>query len=902
MPLDSSGLLVLSNAEARELAGKSWTFRGARYCFRAYDPAHPGQPPWRAGAEGKAYPLLGPSGAVAAYLKFFARVSQKRLKRTAWLIGQQLHTRLPVLAAAPLFWIDTRHASRPDGLAFDLAGSLAEAVPGETWQEFKQRLAEGRETFPEECRWRCVRDLIRGLCALEQAGIIHGDLSPNNIIVDAGARPDRPALYLIDFDAFVAAEMRDDGSVAVGEGGAYGTDGYCPADLGERAAAGDLSIAPYSDRHGRDMLLLELLLMRTGFSPDDPPRRWEPQALERHYQAARARSAAGRAAMLRRLDPAAVFTTPEDRRPESRALARDLGVPVPPSMKSRPAVCIWTPTAAPPPTPVIHPPAQPPSSPASSRRAVRTRQSAGRAFSAILIGGIVLAVATPLLHHFGESIGFPIGEAAAWGIVQGNERMAARPLAASVGGSWLDRSIAGAFRCATYGALAGFAALTLLLAVRGAVDSDRRKRGFWLVHAVGGAVGGAATGPLAGALIGGLLGALLAGIFGNITAAAGWSVDDWNHPMLVLAPLAVIFALILVRAFSDPSEPDSFNFRMKWLLYPICGGAALAALMFFLRGPEPAAVFAGHTGVVTGVAVSADGKFVASSGADGTVRLWRVGDGEPMGVLRGHQGAVNGVAISPNGKLLASAGADGTVRLWTMDGQHVRTLREVDADKNKVFRAAFSPDGKRLAAAGDKGAVRLWDVESGRLERTFEIDYSNDCLDVGFSPDGKTVAAVFDHIADIRLWPADGGDSTVVPTKGACLSMAFDPGRPLVAAGTPQGVGRDAILGFLNRDAGWVRLYGSPEGKPRGVGWGHSGPVVGLAFRADGKVLASAGGADRTVRLWYVGDAVTPIAVLKGPADETTSVAVSADGSLVAAGCADGAVCIWRDGGAWLWK
>ena len=56
--------------------------------------------------EGKAYPLLGQDGSVQAYLKFFTRPTQKRLNRTAWLIGQQIHTWLPGLAAAPLFWIE----------------------------------------------------------------------------------------------------------------------------------------------------------------------------------------------------------------------------------------------------------------------------------------------------------------------------------------------------------------------------------------------------------------------------------------------------------------------------------------------------------------------------------------------------------------------------------------------------------------------------------------------------------------------------------------------------------------------------------------------------------------------------------------------------------------------------
>jgi WD40 repeat protein len=84
----------------------------------------------------------------------------------------------------------------------------------------------------------------------------------------------------------------------------------------------------------------------------------------------------------------------------------------------------------------------------------------------------------------------------------------------------------------------------------------------------------------------------------------------------------------------------------------------------------------GHTGTVYRVSLSADGRLLASSGMDGTARLWDAPVGQLLATLEGHTGPVHGVALSADGRLLASGGLDGTVRLWeTNSGAHLHTLR-----------------------------------------------------------------------------------------------------------------------------------------------------------------------------------------------------------------------------------
>ena len=243
--LDSgTNILTLSNTQAKELAGRFVIIGGKTYVFNKYDPGHPGQPPWRSGAEGKAYPLLGKDGSIAAYLKFFTYPTQMRLDRTAWLIGQQMHTWLPNLAAAPVLWTDTRRGLHGAKIDFQFAAYLAKAVPGETWLECKSGIAKGGTRISEDRRWRCVTDLLLALAVLERAELVHGDLSPNNVVIDLNAQHDDPSLYLIDFDAFVAPAAGANRAVTVAKGGTYGTEGYCPPDLAAAASEGDGASRP----------------------------------------------------------------------------------------------------------------------------------------------------------------------------------------------------------------------------------------------------------------------------------------------------------------------------------------------------------------------------------------------------------------------------------------------------------------------------------------------------------------------------------------------------------------------------------------------------------------------------------------------------------------------------------
>jgi serine/threonine protein kinase len=118
-----------------------------------------------------------------------------------------------------------------------------------------------------------------------------------------------------------------------------------------------------------------------------------------------------------------------------------------------------------------------------------------------------------------------------------------------------------------------------------------------------------------------------------------------------------------------------------------------------------------HAGPVYGLAYSGEEANVrlASGGWDGTVRIWNPLNGEQLKVLKGHEGDVFAVSYRKDGKMVASAGVDGTVRTWDPEtGKELQVFR----GSGRAFHAVrFSPDGSLLAAGSRDGAVRVWEIK-----------------------------------------------------------------------------------------------------------------------------------------------------------------------------------------------
>lgn len=120
-------------------------------------------------------------------------------------------------------------------------------------------------------------------------------------------------------------------------------------------------------------------------------------------------------------------------------------------------------------------------------------------------------------------------------------------------------------------------------------------------------------------------------------------------------------------------------------------------------------VLEGHAGQINGLAFNHDGHRLASVGWDKTVRVWDAGSGQLVKSWDGRSDDIWGIAYSPDGTKLASGGHDGAVKLWNPEtGELLATYL---GHKIAIHTIAFNQDGTLLASGGRDGAVRIWKIK-----------------------------------------------------------------------------------------------------------------------------------------------------------------------------------------------
>ncbi|MDB4964614.1 MAG: hypothetical protein JWN44_303 [Myxococcales bacterium] len=282
----------------------------------------------------------------------------------------------------------------------------------------------------------------------------------------------------------------------------------------------------------------------------------------------------------------------------------------------------------------------------------------------------------------------------------------------------------------------------------------------------------------------------------------------------------------------------------------------------------------GHAGGTLALAYSPDGQWLASGGSDGRVRA-HSRDGAVADVAAGGH-AVGCIAWAPEGDCVATA-AGATVRVWSRE---LELVAEVTGYAEAVSSLFWLPGAELLVSASGRGLQLL---EVGRDEQARRVDWPGAIVAARPSGDGARIA-VATELRTVHVWHCrSGSDLKMSGYDAAVGALAWSPDHTHLATG-----GGDTITL-------WSFAGRGPAGRVPGALGGHDGRVTGLAFTADGRLVSC--GDDGTVRIWSRHAAATtpslpPQKVLRAEAP-LFALAISPDGTRVAAAASQGGVHVW---------
>lgn len=285
----------------------------------------------------------------------------------------------------------------------------------------------------------------------------------------------------------------------------------------------------------------------------------------------------------------------------------------------------------------------------------------------------------------------------------------------------------------------------------------------------------------------------------------------------------------------------------------------------------------GHAKAIYGLAVSPDGKTLASGSNDKTIKLWSLISGELLGTLTGHLDWVSSVTFTSDGQTLVSGSYDNKINIW--DWQSRKRLNTLTGHLHHVQKIAFIPNMSTLASSSDDGTIKVWGMQSGKA--LFDLtDHSGPYYGLAVNPAGEILACGGDMT--IKLWH--------LPRRELLHNLTGHADRIVSLAITPDG--KTLVSGSHDHT---IKVWSLDSGKLLHNLTEHARKVISVAISPDGQTLVS-GSYDQTMMIWNLQSGKL-LQTIRGHTRYVDAVAISPDGQTFVSGSHDNTIKVWRKKG-----
>ena len=294
-----------------------------------------------------------------------------------------------------------------------------------------------------------------------------------------------------------------------------------------------------------------------------------------------------------------------------------------------------------------------------------------------------------------------------------------------------------------------------------------------------------------------------------------------------------------------------------------------------------------HESWISAIALDSAGRFLASSAADETIRIWNIASGKERLRLQVPGAVVRCLQFGTDDRLLICGTGDPRSVEASIAGWDVETgeqLFRFAVEAWWVSSLLLQPGGSSLLLASHDGTLELLNLRTGQRDVVYLLQERSKIYAAAMTPDARYVGCAGD-IPMIAIWDRVARHEIKRPhAYGETFSLAFHPKQDIVASGHYT----SAIVLWDRRSLSVMQQLDAMPHES----------IFSLVFVSDGAFLIGASGDDHekrgSVLVWSLNDQPAPIRLTDDGDQQMYVVVATADGSLIASGGSEGTLSIWR--------